>query len=442
MLGGGSGLDERIIRNGRNINPKQTSFASEMVDSQDSLYPRFAAALVTTALQDTPVVIVIGPRQCGKTTLVRDLITGSREFLTMDDDTVLASARSDPTGLVRGLDKSTIDEVQRAPDLLRAIKRSVDEDRRAGRFLLTGSANLLTVPQISESLAGRMEMVNLLPLSRAEIFAHKPTFLKAAFQGKLGKSGETLIGEDLVEAVLIGGYPKMLRRKLPERRQAWARDYIRAIVQRDVRDIAEVEKLDQMPRLLQVLAHHSGQLTNFTQMGGQVGFDDKTTRKYVGVLEQLFLVRRVQPWFRNQLKRLGKTPKLYFLDSGLLATLLGVTAGQVAKDRAIFGRLLETFVYSEILKQISWINNSCTLHHYRDKDQDEVDIVVEDGSGALVGIKVKASATVNSSDFKGLRKLVDACGDDLKLGLVLYDGEKSVPFGNRLFAAPMSCLWG
>jgi hypothetical protein len=412
-----------------------------MPSPEKALYPRFAAAIVATALQDTPVVMVTGPRQCGKTTLVRDLVTGNREFLTMDDDTILASARSDPAGLVRGLDKATIDEVQRAPDLLRSIKRSVDEDRRAGRFLLTGSANILTVPKVSENLAGRMEIVSLLPLSQAEIHGRKPVFLKAALQGKLGRPGEILIGNDLVEAVLVGGYPEMLRRKLPERRRAWARDYIRAIVQRDVRDIAEVEKLDQIPRLLQVLAQHSGQLTNFTQIGGQVGFDDKTTRKYVGTLEQLFLVRRIEPWFQNRLKRLVKTPKLHFLDSGLLATLMGATAERVAKDRTAFGRLLETFVFSEILKQISWMESSCTLYHYRDKDQDEVDIVVEDSAGAVVGIEVKASATVSSGDFKGLRKLADACGDDFKLGLVLYDGEKGVPFGNHLFAAPLSCLW-
>ncbi len=437
-----SGLDGRIIRIGRDLTPDWMIFASEMASIENALYPRFAASLVKTALQDTPVVMVTGPRQCGKTTLVRDLVEKGREFLTMDDDTVLASARSDPVGLVRGLDKATVDEVQRAPDLLRAIKRSVDGDRRAGRFLLTGSANLLTVPQVSESLAGRMEVVNLLPLSQAEIYGHIPAFLKTAFQGKLGRPGKSLIGKDLVNAVLIGGYPEMLHRKRPERRHAWARDYIRAIVHRDVRDVAEVERLDQMPRLLRVLAHHSGQLTNFTQMGGRIGFDDKTTRKYVAILEQLFLVRRVEPWFRNQLKRLIKTPKLHFLDSGLLATLLGATAERITADRAIFGMLLETFVFSEVLKQISWMADSCTLYHYRDKDQDEVDFVVEDNSGALVGIEVKASATVNTGDFKGLRKLADACGDDFKLGLVLYDSDKGVPFGNRLFAAPLSCLWG
>jgi predicted AAA+ superfamily ATPase len=413
-----------------------------MVESEEYLYQRFASVRIATALEDTPVVLVTGPRQCGKTTLVRQLVAGDREFLTLDDDTVLAAARSDPTGLIRGLDKSTIDEVQRAPDLLRAIKRSVDEDRRPGRFLLTGSANLLTVPRVSESLAGRMEIVSLLPLSQAEIRDCKPKFLESAFQGKLVKPGPGLIGEALVEAVLTGGYPEMLRREVPQRRRAWARDYIRAIVQRDVRDIAEIEKLDQMPRLLQVLAQHSGQLVNFSQVGGQIGFDDKTTRKYIAILEQLFLVCRLEPWYRNQLKRMVKTPKLHFLDSGLLATLLGATAERVQKDRGIFGGLLETFVFAEILKQTSWMESAAALYHYRDKDQNEVDIVAEDGAGALVGIEVKASATVNTGDFKGLRKLAEACGGEFKLGVVLYDGDKAVPFGDHLYAAPMSCLWG
>ena len=192
-----------------------------MADAKHALFPRFSVELVTTALKDTPVVMVTGPRQCGKTTLVRDLVAGNREYITLDDDTLLAAARNDPTGLVRGLERTTIDEVQRVPDLLRAVKKSVDDDRRPGRFLLTGSANILTLPQVSESLAGRMEIVNLLPLSRAEIRGKKPTFLKKAFDGKLGKPAEMMIGDELVQAVLIGGYPEMLRRRDPKRRQTW-----------------------------------------------------------------------------------------------------------------------------------------------------------------------------------------------------------------------------
>jgi predicted AAA+ superfamily ATPase len=193
--------------------------------------------------------------------------------------------------------------------------------------------------------------------------------------------------------------------------------------------------------LLQVLAHHSGQLANFTQIGGQIGIDDKTTRRYTNILEQLFLVHRLPPWFRNHLKRLVKTPKLHFLDSGLLAAMQGQTAERIAKDRTAFGALLETFVFSEVLRQTTWLDDSYTISHYRDKDQNEVDFIVEDERGAMVGIEVKAGATVRASDFKGIRKVMESSGDDLKLGVVLYDGTQVVPFGDRLFAAPISCLW-
>lgn len=413
-----------------------------MATQTSTFFPRFSAEQVTIALRDTPVVMVIGPRQCGKTTLVRQFITGDRTYTTLDDDTALNAARNDPTAFVRGLDRAVIDEVQRIPELLRAIKRSVDADRRPGRFLLTGSADVLTLPQVSESLAGRMEIATLLPLSRAEILGRKPTFLEKAFTGKVSPMAEVMIGNDLVQTVITGGYPEMLRRRDPQRRQAWARDYVKALVQRDVRDIAEVEKLQQIPTLLRALAHHSGQLANFSQIGSQIGLDDKTTRKYITVLEQLFLVRRVEPWFRNQLKRLVKTPKLHFLDSGLLSEMLGTRSERIARDRSAFGQVLETFVLTEIMKQITWLSNTCNLYHYRDKDQDEVDILVENDEGAIVGIEVKAGATVHASDFRGLRKLAEACGKNFRLGVVLYDEKNIIPFGDRFFAAPLSCLWG
>jgi predicted AAA+ superfamily ATPase len=366
---------------------------------------------------------------------------GGRNYITLDDDTALNAARVDPSGFVRGLDRVIIDEVQRVPDLLRAIKASVDADRRPGRFLLTGSADVLTLPQISESLAGRMEIVTLLPLSRAEILGRKPTFLEKVLKGQFSRTGETLIGNDLIRTVVAGGYPEMLRRNSAARRQAWARDYVKALVQRDVQDIAEIEKLQQMPRLLRVLAHHSGQLTNFSQIGSQIGLDDKTIRRYITVLEQLFLVRRVEPWFRNQLKRLVKTPKLHFLDSGLLTEMLGTRIERIVRDRSVFGPILETFVFSELLKQVGWLGDGCAIYHYRDKDQDEVNIVVENDEGTVAGIEVKAAATVHAGDFKGLRKLAEICGNRFSLGVVLYDERNIVPFGDRLFAAPLSSLW-
>lgn len=407
------------------------------------LYPRFSADLVRTALADTPVVLVNGPRQCGKTTLVRTLCDDSRRYLTLDDDTTLAAALDDPAGFVRGLDVAIIDEVQRAPALLRAIKKTVDEDRRPGRFLLTGSANLLSLPKVAESLAGRMAVVDLLPLAQAEVRGGRPpVFLQAALSGSLpGSPPPPTMGPDLVQTVITGGYPEMLRRPDSRRKQAWARDYVRAIVQRDVRDIASIEKLGHMPRLLRALAHHAGQLLNYSQLGGALGLDGKTADKYLGVFEQLFLVRRVPPWSSNRLKRLVKTPKLHFLDSGLLATLRGTTAARVESDRAALGALLETFVFAELSKQLAWLDLPCEIHHYRDKDQDEVDLVIESENDDVVGIEVKAAATVKGSDLRGLRKLAQASGERFRLGIVLYDGDSLVPFGERLYAAPLSFLW-
>lgn len=412
-----------------------------MAVPESALIPRLSSRRVAEALRDTPVVMVTGPRQSGKTTLVRTFSGRNRAYVTLDDDSVLAGVRSDPAGFVRGLGLAVIDEVQRAPELLRAIKRSVDDDRRPGRFLLTGSANVLALPQVSESLAGRMEVVSLLPLSQVEIRGGKPSFLNSAFAGRMAPPRQAIAGDELVGMVLTGGYPEMLRRKDLPRRQAWAREYVKALLQRDVRDIAGVEKLDGMSRLFRTLAHHSGGLVNFAQAGGRIGLDDKTARKYIAIFEQLFIVRRVEPWLRNRLKRLVKTPKLHFVDSGLLAAMLGASAPRIAKDRASLGPLLEAFVFSEVLKQSEWSDEACTLHHFRDKDQDEVDIVVENQDGDIVGIEVKAAATVTAGDFRGLRKLAAACGNDFKLGAILYDGEQVIPFGQKMFAAPVSCLW-
>ncbi len=407
------------------------------------MYPRHAIDRIREALGDTRVVLLAGPRQAGKTTLARSLAEASRTYLTLDDATTLSAAKADPAGLVRGLDKAVIDEVQRAPDLLLAIKDSVDRDTRPGRFLLTGSANLMTLPRVADSLAGRMETIRLMPLAQSEIRGQPASrFLASLFAGQAPPLGPPRLGSDLIDVVLTGGYPEALARKTLARRQDWYANYIEAVVGRDVRDIANIDQLDRMPRLLRALAEHSGQLINHAGVGASLDLNHVTTQKYTGVFEQLFLVRTLPPWHNNALKRLTKKPKLHFLDSGLLAALRGLTPERVAADRSNFGAVLETFVFAEVLKLTGWSDERFSLSHFRDKEQDEVDIVLEDRQGKIVGLEVKGSATVRSEDFAGLRKLAQAVGDRFAFGAVLYDHEQVVPFGERLAAVPLSSLWG
>ena len=405
------------------------------------MYPRFIESRINEALTDTRVVLVSGPRQSGKTTLARQIASRKIPFLNLDDKTTLDAASADPVGFIRGLDRAVIDEIQRAPDLLLAIKTAVDTDPRPGRFLLTGSANLMTVPRVADSLAGRMKVVRLLPLAQAELQGKPSVFLETVFAGQVPKIDDAVAGADLLERVLAGGYPEALTRSKWNRRQEWYLDYVEAIVQRDVRDTAQFEKIPLMPRLLRVLAEHSGQLVNYSGFGAPLGMNHPTTRRYTGVFESLFLVCNLQPWFSNALKRLTKTPKLHFLDAGLLAALRDITPDRVRKDKTLLGPVLETFVLGELLKLASWSQERYEFSHFRDKERKEVDIVIEDRRGRVVGIEVKASATVNTRDFAGLRRLSEACGDRFVLGLVLHDHEQVVPFGERLLAAPISALW-
>lgn len=405
------------------------------------MYRRLVEPRLRDALSDTAVVLVVGPRRAGKTTLVRTADGKARTYLTLDDQTVLDAARSDPIAFIRGLDHGTIDEVQRAPELLLAIKKSVDEDPRPGRFLLTGSANVLTMTKVADSLAGRMETIQLLPLARAELLGKKTTFLDSLYAAKIPKPQNILLGETLIEAVLAGGFPEAIDRVNERRRITWARSYLNSILTRDLRDIADVERLTELPKFVRFLAEHSGQLVNYSKLGGEIRVSHKTAQRYVGLLEQIFLVTTLEPWYTNRIKRIIKTPKLHFLDSGLLAASHGLTAERVRQNRKLLGAPLESFVFSEVMKLMGASDMHLTPYHFRDQDMHEVDIVLERDDGALVGIEVKASATVASDDFSGLRKLADAAKRRFNFGVVLYDGDVVVPFGSRLAAAPVSCLW-
>ena len=407
------------------------------------LYSRRIEPRIAEALLDTPVVLLAGPRQAGKTTLVRQIAEqqGLR-YLTMDDQLTLLSAREDPVGMVRSLDRAVIDEIQRAPELLLAIKKSVDEDRRPGRFLLTGSANLMALPTVADSLAGRMETLSLLPLSQSEIGSHSGNWIDSAFAGQILEAEHPALGSDLIERVLRGGYPEAISRASAKRRVTWARQYIDAIIQRDVHDVAGIEKLDQLPRFLRALAQTAGQMCNYTQLGAQVGLDGKTASRYIGLFEQMYLLKRIDVWARNRLNRVVKTPKLQFIDSGLLTALLNLNNEEVQRDRTRFGNVLETFVFGELLKHASTAEGDYHLLYYRDAAKFEVDVVIENGAGLIVGVEVKASATVKERDLRGLKKLASLAGDQFKMGVLLYDGVETMPMGDGIWAAPLSTLWG
>ncbi|HEY3889920.1 MAG TPA: ATP-binding protein [Caulobacteraceae bacterium] len=405
------------------------------------MYRRLIEPRVREALADTPVVLLIGPRRAGKTTLVRSIEGDARHYLTLDDQTALDAARADPVGFVRGLDLATIDEIQRAPDLLLAIKKTIDEDRRPGRFLLTGSANVMTLPKVADSLAGRIEIIRMMPLAHAEVEGRTSKFLEKLFAGKSPAGGPPVVGQELVDLALAGGFPEAIARDSERRRLDWARSYLTSILTRDLRDIAEVERLTDLPRFVRLLAEHSGQLVNYSTFGGAIDVNYKTAQRYVRLLEQVFLVLTLQPWFTNAIKRVVKTPKLHFLDTGVLAAARGLSSAGVLADCGALGSLLDTFVVAEVIRLMTWSDQRLTPYHFRDVQGREVDLVLERTDGSAVGIEVKASATVRAADFAGLKALAQSLQDRFAFGVVLHDGDAVTPFGDKLAAAPISSLW-
>ena len=408
-------------------------------------YPRFSEAILQDAIEDSPVILIHGTRQCGKTTLALQICEAlGYHYISFDDDLQRQAALADPIGFVLSLPEFVIlDEVQRVPELFTSIKMSVDKNRKAGRFILTGSANILLLPKLADSLAGRMEIIHLRPLACAEITNHRPDFLKQLFAADFGHASNSgqyrRLGESLADTIVKGGYPAALARPTEKRRANWYRDYITTIVQRDVQDLTRIQKLEMLPRLLSMAAGQTARLFNATGLGSPFALSAPTIREYLTLLEQVFLIEQLQPWHSNRLSRLIKTPKLHLADTGLACALLGVTSEVLWRDKKLLGQLLETFVYQELRKYADWHDQQLSFYHFRNKDKVEVDIVIEQGL-KIAGIEVKAAATVTQSDFKGLNKLKESMGEQFAAGVVFYDGESIVPFGERLFAVPVSLL--
>jgi uncharacterized protein len=406
-----------------------------------ALYRRIAEAALSRALIDTPVVLIHGPRQCGKTTLAQQVGKKRRyRYYTFDDAATLAAARADITGFVARLDRHAIlDEVQHVPELFAALKPIVDANRNSARFILTGSSNILLIPRLSDSLAGRMEVLRLYPLSQSELERTAPTFIGTLFSAEQKFLHGGRQGPLLAERIARGGYP-VVQKRTPRRREDWHANYIDALVQRDVREMTRMGNLDAIPKLLALAATQTARLTNLSEMASSFELSRPTVASYLALIERLFLIDYLPPWFSNRAKRLIKTPKLHFADTGLACSLLRCGAAELDQQRDLLGQMLETFVFGEISKQAGASPERIGLHYLRDKDGYEVDIVLQLGN-RYAGIEVKAGSSVGSGDFAGLRRLRELVGSRFHCGVVLYDGENVLPFGQGFLAVPLSSLW-
>ena len=410
---------------------------------KDTIYNRHLLPRLRECLSDSPVTLVHGPRQCGKTTFARR--AGEADgyaYISFDDDVQMKAAANDPAGYVADLPERVIlDEVQRVPGLFTALKLAVDRDRSPGRFILTGSANVMLTPKLADSLAGRISILRLHPLSQAEIAVGEPRFLSALFGGKIkAGSANRRLGQKLAGRVAAGGYPVALARKTARRRTDWYADYIDTLIQRDIRDLSRIKRSDDLLRLLTAVAGQTARMLNVSDLASPLQVSRPTIREYISLLSQIFLLEELPPWHSNRLSRLVKTPKLHIGDTGLACSLLGFDGAGLWNDREMFGQMLETFVYQELRRQADCHEDAVRFSHFRDKDGVEIDIVLEH-KGRIFGVEVKASSTVTNKDFKALRKLRDAAGRKFAAGVILYDGEAAVSFEKGLRAAPVSCLW-
>ena len=396
------------------------------------------------ALKRSPVVLLTGARQTGKSTLVEELLTkNGYSYVTFDDLRFLSAAKNDPIGFISGLEKPIIlDEVQRVPEIFLPIKNYVDQNRKPGIFVLTGSANPLLISNVGDSLAGRMEIINLFPLSQGELSSKQETFLEKAFANQMSelKPLKDITKQSLYKKLIQGGYPG-IQSFDQEGLQNWFYSYITTILQKDVKDLAQIEGLTQFPNLLQLLATRAGSLLNVAELSRSSGIANSTMHRYLTLLETLFLTILIQPWSKNISKRLVKSPKVYLIDSGILLHLLRVDEKKMFLDNNLFGKIFENFVITELLKQASWSKNSVKIFHYRTQAGIEVDAVLENSSGDIVGIEIKSNETISKNDFKGLKHLQEVTSKDFVCGIVLYPGNEKVPFGQNLWALPISCLW-
>ncbi|GMV99386.1 MAG: hypothetical protein AMXMBFR84_05250 [Candidatus Hydrogenedentota bacterium] len=377
--------------------------------------------------------------------MVRHVATNNAPFqyATLDDAAIYGAAVDDPQGFIRGFDGPVvIDEVQRVPDLFRAIKLAVDRDRQPGRYILTGSANVFMLPTASESLAGRMEIQTLWPFSQGELLGVRDEFVDRVFAGALpGMAGPALGRHALADILARGGYPEACTRSDAGRRGRWFANYVSSILQRDIRDIAGIDHLSVMPRLLSILAARSSTLLNYAELARSVGLPQTTLKRYCTLLETTFLLHFIPAWTENVGKRLTRSPKVCLCDTGLACHLMGIDAERMTADPTVLGKLLESFTALELMKQISWSKTRATLYHYRTAAGQEIDFLMETPDGSVACVEVKASETISKEDFRHLIGLRDQLKGRFRQGILLHAGSETVSFGDRMWAMPIASLW-
>ncbi len=409
----------------------------------DELLPRRALALVADALADTRVVTINGARQVGKSTLAR-IVAANRPnplIRLLDDAATLRAAHDDPTSFVDHDGLLVIDEVQLAAELFRAIKAVVDLDPRPGRFLLTGSAQILALRDLPDALPGRMEIVELWPLSQGEIDDTPDQFVDAAFRhGPAVERTSTLRKRDYLDRAVRGGYPEAVRRS-PRRRTAFFESYLTTLIERDVTELAVIERRGELRKLLALLAGRSGGLLVPNTLSTQSGVPRTTLTRYLELLAAVFLIKQIPAWSTGNTQRAIGTPKLAYVDTGIACHLLGQDSSRLNEPDGAAGSMLENFVLMELARQLTWGDERARLYHYRTKDKVEVDAVIEAADGRVVAVEVKAGATVRAEDLAGLRHLANHLGDRFVAGYVLYTGQQTLPFGDRLRALPIDALW-
>lgn len=412
----------------------------------DGLIPRHAHQLVNDALADTRVVLINGARQAGKSTLA-DLVCATvpdSELRSLDQPQWLSAARDDPIGFVRHDSLLAIDEIQRVPELFLPIKHEVDIDPRPGRYLLTGSARILGLKQLPDALPGRIETIELWPLSQGELEGRRDGFAGAIFSLPDGvpPSLPAVERAELASRLTRGGFPAAVQRRDERRRTRLHASYVKDLIDRDIRELSDIGRTDELRRLLQLVAARTSTLLVAQQLAVDLGISGRTVLRYLDLCEEVFLIKRIPAWSSNLGKRVISSPKVAFVDSGIAAYLLGQNSARLANlTSTVIGPLMEGFVTMELARQLTWADEEIRLYHYRTKDKVEVDAVLETNDGRIAGVEVKASATVTSADFKGLRHLQAQAGDAFATGVVLYTGAESLSFGPRLKALPVSALW-